>query len=94
LIKVKNIFAYSKSYLQRTNDDYLGDVEKSKIEGFPSRGIKGSSFLSQFVKIPEQILFDKMHTTARVAMEDMADLWLNQNNSHKLWYIGSPSARG
>ena len=49
--------------------------------------------MSEFVNIPDQILFDKMHTTARGAMEDLANLWLNSNFSHKQWYIGSPTLR-
>ncbi len=49
--------------------------------------------MSEFVKIPDQILFDKMHTTARGAQEDLNDLWLNPNYSHKPWYIGSPFLR-
>jgi hypothetical protein len=69
------------------------DVNKSETEGFSSRGVKGASCLSKLVKIPEQILFDKMHTTARGAMENMVDLWLNPNYSHKPWYIGSPRLR-
>ena len=45
---------------------------KSETEGFLSRGVKGASCLSKLEKIPEQILFDKMHSTARGAMENMA----------------------
>ena len=47
------------------------------------RGIKGASVLSEFVKIPEQVLLDKMHTTARGAQEVLNNLWLNPNFSHK-----------
>ena len=65
---------------------------KSETEGLSSRGVKGASCLSKLEKIPEQIFFDKMHSTARGAME-MADLWLNPNYSHKPWYIGSPRSR-
>ena len=43
------------------------------------RGIKGASVLSEFVKIPEQVLLDKMHTTARGAQEVLNNLWLNPN---------------
>ena len=93
LIKVKNIFAHSITYLERTNAGYLADVKKTQTLGVSSRGIKGPSVLSEFVNIPDQILFDKMHTTARGAMEDLANLWLNSNFSHKQWYIGSPTSR-
>ena len=57
------------------------------------RGIKGASVLSEFVKIPEQVLLDKMHTTARGAQEVLNNLCLNPNFSHKPWYIGSPILR-
>ena len=57
------------------------------------RGIKGASVLSEFVKIPEQVLIDKMHTTARGAQEVLNNLWLNPNFSHKPWYIGFPILR-
>ena len=80
--------------MERTNASYLADVKKTKTEGVSSRGIKGPSILSEFVNIPDQILFDKMHTTARGAMEDLADLLLNSNYSHKKWYIGSPKMSG
>ena len=40
------------------------------------RVIKGASVLSEFVKIPEQVLLDKMHTTSRGAKEN-----LNMTNS-------------
>ena len=39
------------------------------------RGIKGASVLSEFVKIPEQVLLDKMHTTASGAQEVLNNLW-------------------
>ena len=57
------------------------------------RGIKGASVLSEFVKIPEQVLIDKMHTTARVSQVVLNNLWLNPNFSNKPWYIGSPILR-
>ena len=62
-------------------------------EGCSSRGVKGHSVLSEFVKIPDQILLDKMHTTARGAQEVLNDLWFNSNYSNKPWYIGSPTYR-
>ena len=80
--------------MKRTNASYLADIKKTKTEGVSSRGIKGPSILSEFVNIPDQILFDKIHTIARGAMEDLADLLLNSNYSHKKWYIGSPKMRG
>ena len=53
------------------------------------RGIKGASVLSEFVKIPEQVLLDKMPTTSRSAKYDLNNLWPNPNFSLKPWYIGS-----
>jgi hypothetical protein len=41
LIKVKNIFAYSTKYCQRSNEDYHNDVETTLTEGCSSRGVKG-----------------------------------------------------
>ncbi len=93
LLKVKNVFCYSKSYCLRTNKDYLDDVETSIKDKCVSRGVKGESVLGLFAKIPEQILLDKMHTTARGAQEDLLHLWFNPNFSHKSWYIGSPVLR-
>ena len=52
-----------------------------------------SIILTNKVKIPDQILLDKMHTTARGAQEDLNDLWLNSKYSNKKWYIGAPSVR-
>jgi hypothetical protein len=90
---VKNIFAYSTKYCQRSNEDYHNDVETTLTEGCSSRGVKGPSIFSEFVKIPCQILFDKMHTTARGAQEDLNDLWLNSKYKNGKWYIGAPSLR-
>ena len=45
------------------------------------------------MKIPEQVLLDKMHTKVRGAQENLNNLWLNPNFSHKPWYIGSLTLR-
>jgi hypothetical protein len=49
----------------------LNDVETSIKENCVSRGVKGESILGLFTELPEQILLDKMHTTARGAQEDL-----------------------
>ena len=90
---MKIIFVYSTKYCQRSNEDYHNDVETTLTEGCSSRGVKGPSIFSEFVKIPCQILFDKMHTTARGAQEDLNDLWLNSKYKNEKWYIGAPSLR-
>jgi hypothetical protein len=71
----------------------LRDVDRTKKDNCSNRGIKGPAVLSEFVKIPEQVLLDKMHTTARGAQENLNNLWFNPNFSHKPWYIGSPTLR-
>ena len=50
LIKV---FSFSKTYAQRTNKEYLDDVDRAKKDNCSNEGIKGPAVLSEFMKIPK-----------------------------------------
>ena len=65
----------------------MHDVDRAKKNNCSHRGIKGPAALSEFVKIPEQVLLDKMHTTARGAQENLNHLWFNPNFSHKPYWF-------
>ena len=60
------------------------NVDRTKKGNCFNRRIKGPAALSEFVKIPEQVLLDKMHSTARGAQENLNNLWFNPNFDKRL----------
>jgi hypothetical protein len=48
----KTVFPYSKNIKPRLNEDYLQQVEQSLIQNTTYMGVKGSCWLSQFIRIP------------------------------------------
>ena len=85
-------FKYSKNTPVRTNEIYKVQVQTARRDGAPFEGVKGPCFLSEILKIPDQILFDYMHTSCIGTLEHVLSLWLNQkfdiNQQVNDWYLG------
>jgi hypothetical protein len=99
--KKKRVYLHSKNTIIRRNQDYrehLKTLKELKKEGKLSKngtyyGIKGPCWLSNYIRIPENIVLDYMHVTCIGTLEAILKLWLNQyrdnNNNKNLWYLGN-----
>ena len=85
-------FKYSKNTPVRTNEIYNQQVQTARRDGVTFEGVKGPCFLSEILKIPDQILFDYMHTSCIGTLEHVITIWLNYkydiNQQVNDWYLG------
>lgn len=76
----------------RTNEIYKEQVEEAKRLNETYQGVKGESYMSQLIVIPDNCLFDYMHTSCIGTLEQMLNLWLftkiNSQNEINAWYLG------
>jgi hypothetical protein len=68
-------YPFTESVFLRTNKDYERQVKESKVTGNIVKGIKGSCWMSQFIKIPDNIILDYMHVCCIGTMQQQFNLW-------------------
>ena len=83
----KTVFPYSKNIKPRLNEDYLQQVEQTIIQNAICKGVKGSCWLSQFIKVPENVILDYMHLSCIGVVKSLMFLWLESKRDEK-WFIG------
>ena len=65
----------------RTTEDYERQVKDS------SYGIKGPSFLSEFISIPDDVIIDDMHLVDEGSIKQFLNLWFLPKNHRSPFYL-------
>ena len=73
--KNRRIYPYSNLYPLRNNFIYNRAVRLSLSNRKIFQGVKGSCWISKFLKIPEDVYFDPMHTCFLGPAEDLLFMW-------------------
>ena len=85
------VFPYSKNTPLRTNELYDRQVDEAIRNKITYKGIKGKSFLSGVLRIPDNVLFDYMHLSCIGTMDHLLDLWLYEKTNSEgvkyAWYL-------
>ena len=88
-------FKYSKNTVLRTNDMYKMQVQTARQNRAPFQGIKGQAFLADIIQIPDNILFDYMHSSFIGTVEHVISQWINdkfdETKTVNDWYLGNNS---
>lgn len=86
------IYEFSKNIEIRSNSTYLKQVDIAINTGNTYQGVKGSTHLSNYLNIPDHILFDFMHCSCIGTCEQLLNLWLferyDENRDPNVWYLG------
>lgn len=74
---------------------YNQQVERAKEINTTYQGVKGDAYLSNFINIPDNCIFDYMHTCCIGPIEQLLNLWLftkrNSQNELNDWYLSMKS---
>lgn len=73
----------------RSNLKYNLQVLESEKLNQPFEGIKGFSYLSNWLKIPDNVLFDYMHMSLLGTFKAMINNFFDSTNSKKPFYLGN-----
>lgn len=56
-------------------------------------GIKGPCWLSKYMSIPEQVIFDFMHLGLLGIVKSLLTIWCSSKNHKETWYLGKNVAK-
>ncbi|CAF0800918.1 unnamed protein product [Brachionus calyciflorus] len=82
----RSVYFYDKNIKSRTNDDYNLDVRNAEKTKKRSNGIKGFTYLSNWISIPDCVLLDYMHLSLEGMTNWFLDHWLSDTNTP--YYLG------
>ncbi|CAF0723981.1 unnamed protein product [Brachionus calyciflorus] len=87
----RRVYNYREDISLRSHESYLKDVEEAIRTKKRSNGIKGFSYLSNWLKIPNDIVLDYMH----LSLEGTTKWFINQwfNNASTNYYLGMKSSK-
>lgn len=84
----KRIYKYNPNVEIRTNEIYNINVQISNASGKPSEGIKGGCKLSEWLRIPENVVLDYMHLSLEGFVKQILSIWLDSSNHRLTFYLG------
>lgn len=79
----------TKEYPTRTNNLYNEQVKQALIEKKVICGIRNSTYLSNWLTLPDTCILDYMHLCLEGTVKSMLGIWLNSSNSKKDFYLGN-----
>ena len=71
----------------RTNEMYIKQVEEAERNQMKIKGIKGYSYLSKWIKIPENVIYDYMHMCLLGTFKSMFNNFFLKNNHNEPFYL-------
>lgn len=71
----------------RTNENYNLQVEKAIVNNCCFEGIKGSSYISNWITIPDNVIFDYMHLSLVGTFKKMFNSFFDQSNWQEKYYL-------
>ena len=74
--------------LKRTEQKYLKQVEESESQKCTVEGIKGQTYLSNWLTLPTATIIDYMHCSLLGSTKHLLNIWLLPKNSKKEFYLG------
>ncbi|CAF0888461.1 unnamed protein product [Brachionus calyciflorus] len=86
-IQFNGYFGCIKCMHPRTNNDYNLQVKKAENENIVFEGIKGFSYLSNWISIPEDILFDYMHLSLVGTFKKIFNNFFDKSNWQEKYYL-------
>ena len=72
----------------RTKSRYTKQLRKSLDTNTPVKGVKGFSYLSNLIEIPNGVLFDYMHMSLIGTFKSILNILLDSKNKKKEFYLG------
>ena len=82
-------FPYNTEQMKvRTQSKYLQQVNESVKYKKCVDGIKGASYLSNWIHLPSNIIIDYMHACLLGTTKQMLNLWLSSRNNKEPFYLG------
>ena len=88
LSKSKRIYFYEDSFNERSNEIYNYQVTQAQLTNEPFEGVKGSSYFSKFIKLPEHCLIDPMHAVLIGTVKHIFELLFDKKFSKKFFFHG------
>lgn len=82
------IYPVLKKIQIKTNENYVNDVNEAISKNKPVNGVKGFTYLSNWLTIPESILYDYMHMCLIGSFKKMIEFFFDSKNKQKDYYIG------
>ena len=73
----------------RTEDTYLKQVQKSEQENTIIDGIKGSTYIANWLNLPTSTIIDYMHASLLGTTKHILNIWLSLKNKKNQFYLGS-----
>ena len=78
-----------KQMIARTEEKYLQQVAFSQSQNIVFEGIKGASFLSNWLPLPTSTVIDYMHASLLGTTKHLFNIWLSNENNKEEYYLGS-----
>ena len=75
--------------LIRTQEKYLHQVQESVSQKCIFEGIKGPTYLANWLRLPDATIIDYMHASLLGVTKHLLNIWISNENKKKEFYLGS-----
>jgi hypothetical protein len=78
----------TREFPLRSNERYNNQVILAQRKKKRVAGIKGSTYLSNWIKLPDACILDYLHLSLEGTVKSLLNIWLSPSNSKTDFYLG------